>query len=68
VLREVLDETNSFLADDGDVEGWVQTIKKIASDRENALLVAAKAREDVEEYTWKARAERMVEILQNERG
>jgi glycosyltransferase involved in cell wall biosynthesis len=68
VLREVLDETNSFLAGDGDVEGWVQTIKKIASDRENALLVAAKAREDVEEYTWKARAERMVEILQNERG
>jgi glycosyltransferase involved in cell wall biosynthesis len=65
VLREVLDETNSFLASDGDVDGWVQTIKKIAADRENALFVAAKAREDVKKYTWKARAEAMAEILQN---
>jgi glycosyltransferase involved in cell wall biosynthesis len=68
VLREVLDETDSFLAADGDVEGWVRTIKKIAADRVNALLVAAKAREDVKKYTWKARAEAMAEILNNQRG
>jgi glycosyltransferase involved in cell wall biosynthesis len=63
-----LDETDSFLAADGDVEGWVRTIKKIAADRVNALLVAAKAREDVKKYTWKARAEAMAEILNNQRG
>jgi glycosyltransferase involved in cell wall biosynthesis len=65
VLREVLDETNSFLAGDGDVEKWVQTIEKIAADRESARHVAAKAREDVRKYTWKARAEVLADILQN---
>ncbi len=60
VLREVLNEENCFLVEADDPDKWAETIAYIASHREEAVKKADKAVEDVKEYTWSRRAERMM--------
>ncbi|REJ77056.1 MAG: glycosyltransferase [Acidobacteria bacterium] len=61
VLREVLeDRRNALLREPGDHEGWALAIRELLSNRALATGVASEARTDVERFTWKARAERLI--------
>lgn len=66
VLREILNENNSFLLPCDDVESWIQTIKNIENNIELARKIALCAKEDVQNYTWTKRAKRIIEAI-NER-
>ncbi|MFY4808012.1 glycosyltransferase [Aliarcobacter butzleri] len=66
VLREILNENNSFLVPSDNVEAWIQTIKNIENNIELARKIALCAKEDVQNYTWTKRAKRIIEAI-NER-
>jgi len=63
VLREVVDETNCYFAVADDASSWKKVINHIMENKEEARAKAAKAGEDVKQYTWKKRAERMILLL-----
>jgi glycosyltransferase involved in cell wall biosynthesis len=63
VLREILDDNNSFLVPCDDVESWIQTIKNIENNTEFARKIALRAKEDVQKYTWKKRAKKIIEVI-----
>lgn len=63
VLREILNEHNSFLVPSDDVESWIQTIKNIENNTEFAKEKALRAKEDVQNYTWQKRAKRIIEAI-----
>jgi glycosyltransferase involved in cell wall biosynthesis len=62
VLREVIDESNAYLADSNDENAWYEAIKAIRSDGEMARKKALKAQSDVENYTWYNRAGSMLKL------
>lgn len=63
VLREIVDETNCYFAVADDVASWKKVIEHISQNKEEARAKAAKALEDVKQYTWKKRAERILSLL-----
>lgn len=64
VLREILNETNCYFAIPDDADSWRKVIEHIAANREEAIAKAQKAKQDVRQYTWKIRAEKMLELTQ----
>lgn len=60
VIREVLNESSSYLADSTDEKAWKRAVDMIKSDPDSAREKAARARAEVEKYTWKSRAVKMV--------
>ena len=63
VLREIVDETNCYFAVPDDVESWEKVIKYIGANKEEAIAKAKKAKEDVKQYTWMIRAEKMLGLV-----
>lgn len=64
VLREVLQNRhNALLVSTEDVDGWVEAICQLMQQPELGQRLAAQARQDVEQYTWKRRAERILHHL-----
>lgn len=63
VLREVVDESNCYFANPENVNDWVEKIKYISEHREEAKEKACKAAQDVKQYTWHQRAEKMLELV-----
>lgn len=63
VLREILNDTNSYFAVPEDAASWKEIIEDINQDRTTAKQKAAQAKKDVCQYTWKIRAERMLELM-----
>lgn len=63
VLREVLNESNCYFADQDNVESWVKCIEYVSSNKSAALLKASHAKKEVEKFTWKKRAENMLRII-----
>jgi len=62
VLREVLsDEVNALLVDPESVEAWCAAIARLRDDPALAGRLAARARRDVEAYSWRARVRRVME-------
>ena len=62
VLREVLDESNSYLVQCDRYADWSSAIKKIVEDPAKARLKAQGARKLLEaEFTWNARVERLLD-------
>lgn len=60
-LREVLDKNNSWLVDNAeDIEEWKEVIEQAISNKEASMKKLINARQDVQEYTWKRRAEKMI--------
>ena len=66
VLKEILNESNCYLAVPDDVSSWRESIAHISANREEAASKAEKARQDVKQYTWKIRAERMLKLMERE--
>jgi glycosyltransferase involved in cell wall biosynthesis len=61
-LREVLrHESNALLSRPGSVESLRDQIARLLSDDSLAVRLAGQARQDVAQYTWEKRAERILE-------
>lgn len=63
VIREVLNDENSYLVDPENISEWIQTIESISLNKEEARKKAKKALQDVAYFTWKNRANRIMEII-----
>jgi glycosyltransferase involved in cell wall biosynthesis len=64
-VREVLThEKNALLVAPGDAEALAKALERLAKDEELASSLAARALEDVAQYTWERRAELLHEFLQ----
>jgi len=61
VFGEVLSPENAVLLPPDDVNAWVAAIQTVRSDPQDAIVLGAKARQDASRYTWKARAEHLLE-------
>ena len=63
-IREVLtDHENAVLIKPGDSEDLARGIKKLLYDKELANKLAKKAYEDVGQYSWGMRAEKIIKVL-----
>jgi glycosyltransferase involved in cell wall biosynthesis len=61
VLREVLDDSNAILVDPEDVDAWQNALTSLR-DPERCEQLGTKAHQDfVAYYTWRARADRVLE-------
>ncbi len=57
-LREVLNDGNAVLVDPEDVDAWSVALQELIADPEGRQRLAARARHDVESYTWAVRVDR----------
>ena len=62
-IREILDERNAILVEPGNPEALAEGIKRVLTDEEFAKELAKKAYEDVQEYSWGKRAERILGFI-----
>lgn len=56
VIREILNEKNAVFCQADQVEDWEQKINSLLADTARRRELAARARQDVQGYTWVARA------------
>jgi glycosyltransferase involved in cell wall biosynthesis len=60
-IREVLNEENAVFCEPGNVRAWESNLRELLLDETRRLSLGAQARQDVEGYTWVARAGRILE-------
>lgn len=60
VLKEILNNENSFLVPEDDISAWVKTVRAIQQDPTVARKKAVRAKSDVQNYTWESRARNML--------
>lgn len=63
VLKEVLNPQNAVLLPPDDVDAWTGEIQNLRSNHNRLEQLATQARKDAAQYTWKARAERILDGL-----
>lgn len=63
VLKEILNESNCYFAVPDDPSSWKKAIEEINNNRDEAIQKAHRARKDVEQYTWKIRAQKMIGLI-----
>lgn len=61
VLQEILNQKNSILLPANDLQAWITTLARLQTDPETCKRLAWQARQDVTQYTWQARASRIIE-------
>ncbi|MBN2044942.1 MAG: glycosyltransferase [Anaerolineales bacterium] len=61
VIHEFLDAENAILCPPSDQESWQQAIRQLLNSPEEAARLAARARQQVEPYSWVSRAENALE-------
>ena len=64
VIREVLNEKNAVFCEPGDVEDWKSEIEKLLADKPRRLSLGKQARQDIQSYTWLARAEKIMRMFE----
>jgi glycosyltransferase involved in cell wall biosynthesis len=57
VIREVLDETQAVFCQPDNIAAWKSAIERLLADKKQRRLLAAKARREIDKYTWLARAQ-----------
>ena len=62
VFREVLNPSNAVLLPADDLEAWVKALKTLRTDPERRQTLGNQARYDVAQYTWEARAARVLSV------
>lgn len=67
VIREILNDSNSMLLPADDAAAWIGALRTLMFDPGQRGWLAAHAREDASQYSWKARAERALEGLKLDR-
>lgn len=65
VLREVLNPSNATLLPPDQTEAWVSAIRTLKANPDQRTLLGAQARQDSVQYTWKGRAEHILNGLEN---
>ncbi len=63
VIREVLNETNAVFCEADNVAKWKVEIEGLLADEPRRVSLGRQAREDVQGYTWLARAEKIVRAM-----
>lgn len=63
-IREVLNETNAVLVKADDIKSFAEGLKKLLEDKNLAIKISEQAFDDVKNYTWQKRAERILEFIQ----
>ena len=63
VLKEVLNPQNAVLLPPDDVDAWTGEIQNLRSNHDRLDQLAIQAKKDAAQYTWKARAERILDGL-----
>jgi len=61
VIREVLNERNAVFCRPDDLENWRIEIEGLLADESRRVKLGNQAKQDVEQYTWLKRAERVLE-------
>jgi glycosyltransferase involved in cell wall biosynthesis len=59
----VLSEINAVFCEPDDLSAWKFTIEALFANEEQRLALGKQAREDVQGYTWTARAQRILQDL-----
>lgn len=62
-LREVLNNKNSVLVAPDNPEALAEGIKKVLSDAHFAEAIAEQAFQDVQQYTWRKRAKKIINFI-----
>jgi glycosyltransferase involved in cell wall biosynthesis len=60
VIREVLNEQNAFFCEPDHVGAWTSAVETLLNDESKRAALSGQARQDVQGYTWLARAERIL--------
>jgi glycosyltransferase involved in cell wall biosynthesis len=63
VLKEILSPQNALLLPAQDTPAWAAALQTLQTDPDRGRLLAEQARQDVQRYTWKRRAEIILEGL-----
>jgi glycosyltransferase involved in cell wall biosynthesis len=63
VLREILSPQNALLLPPQDTPAWAAALQTLQADPDHGRLLAGQALQDVQHYTWKRRAEIILEGL-----
>jgi glycosyltransferase involved in cell wall biosynthesis len=63
VLGEVLNSKNAVLLPSNEISAWVKALEHLRSDREFRERLGAAAREDAKQYSWDARATKILSEL-----
>jgi glycosyltransferase involved in cell wall biosynthesis len=61
VIREVLNEKNAVFCGPDDLNDWKLGIEKLLADEPRRTELGKQAKEDVQKFTWLARAEKILE-------
>lgn len=64
VLRETLTAENAVLLPPDDLNCWVTALEELRADSDRRAALANQARRDVEEFTWEARAGRIMQGIE----
>ncbi|MBV6396519.1 MAG: D-inositol-3-phosphate glycosyltransferase [Anaerolineales bacterium] len=60
VIREVLDEASAVFVPPQDASAWTSALKSLLDDSQKRIALAQNARRRVENYTWTARARKIL--------
>jgi glycosyltransferase involved in cell wall biosynthesis len=61
VIREVLNPSNAVLCPPEDAQAWSQALSALIGDENKRSALASQAWQDVQQYTWLARARRALQ-------
>jgi glycosyltransferase involved in cell wall biosynthesis len=62
-IREILNENNSVICKPGDTNDLAAKIKFLLDNHDLGQKLADRAREDVQQYVWTKRAERIIDFI-----
>jgi glycosyltransferase involved in cell wall biosynthesis len=65
VLREVLNLKNAVLLPPSDVSAWVAAIRNLQNDPKKRTLLADQAKNDAQQYSWEARAQKILSAIEH---
>ncbi len=66
-IREILNEDNAVLVEPDNSKALAKGIKKVLEDESLAERISIQAYQDVQQYTWQRRAERILEFIESKR-
>ena len=62
-IREILNEDNALLVEPDNPRALAGVIKKVFQNRESVEKISEQAYQNVQDYTWQKRAERILDFI-----
>ena len=63
VIKDILNENNAVLIEPDNPETMAQAIKRVIIDKELAERITKQSAQDVRQYTYEARAKKILEMM-----